>query len=778
MGHPAVSQFGPFLIDVGERILRRDGEPVPLTPKAFDVLAALLEKPGQLITKDELLRRVWPETFVEESNLAYNIFALRKALGDTADNSRYIETVPKKGYRFKAGVSPAIPSRSAHPASVFGAEPGRTPFTGETRDGELTILPFRKGATQSQVALEWQAEPYSPAVESPVVPDAAPRRRFAFRRRWVWVTVAAVLVAAGLYVVQSVQLVQSVQSNWNSLDGAPPRAVPLTALPGVVRSPSLSPDGTFVVFSWNGPRKDNPDLYVQQVGVTAPPHQLTNAPANDYSPSWSPDGRMIAFLRRGPSGGKSEVWRVAPLGGPERKVAEIEPRLASFRPPSLAWCPDSTCLLVTDTLGVDKPDVLFRIDLETGEKRQLTRPQGRVRDADPIISPDGSMLVFRRDATPLSGEFYRLKLKDGDGEGDPVRLTSTLYAGKPVWIPDSRDILFSARGGLWRLDASTGGTPSRLPFVGQDGAMPVVSRVPGGGRRLVYVRSFADTNVWRVDTPRPGVPTTSPPAAAIASTRSDLIPNLTPDGSRVVFLSDRSGESEFWVADPNGSNAFQLTSMAIRPGYPRWSPDHTRIAFHGDPDGRPDVLVVPARGGQPRNITKGTPGGAYPSFSRDGQWIFFASGGRGESRIWKVVATGGTPVQVTNNAGAIAIESYGGDLYYLDDVNGPGSIWRLPQGGAPAVKVVDGVVLGNFDVVEGGLYYIDRVSGDAGSFADRPDGETRLRYLDFATSRSTTVATNLGAIGLGLSATRDGRTVFFSRVDSSTDELILVDNFQ
>ena len=105
-------------------------------------------------------------------------------------------------------------------------------------------------------------------------------------------------------------------------------------------------------------------------------------------------------------------------------------------------------------------------------------------------------------------------------------------------------------------------------------------------------------------------------------------------------------------------------------------------------------------------------------------------------------------------------------------------MWRLPQGGGPAVKVVEGVVLGNFDVVEEGLYYIDRVSGDAGSFSSRPDGETRLRYFDFATSRSVTVATNLGAIGMGMSATRDGRTIFFTRVDSSMDELILVDNFR
>jgi eukaryotic-like serine/threonine-protein kinase len=371
-------------------------------------------------------------------------------------------------------------------------------------------------------------------------------------------------------------------------------------------------------------------------------------------------------------------------------------------------------------------------------------------------------------------------LKDGkDSEGDPVRLTSTLYAGKPVWIPDSREILFPARGWLWRLDALTGGPPSRLPFVGQDVNTAVVSRVPGGGRRLVYARFFADTNVWRVDTARPGAPAASPPAAAIASTRNDLCPNLTPDGRRVVFLSDRSGENEFWVADPDGSNAFQLTSMAIVPGYPRWSPDHTMIAFHGDADGRrADVLVVPARGGQPRNITKGTAGAVYPSFSRDGQWIYFSNMESGGSRIWKMPSAGGAPVQVTNNASAMPIESYDGDLFYVDNTGGPYSVWRLPQGGRPAVKVVEGVVLGNFDVVDGGLYYIDRVSGDAGSFSDVPGSETRLRYFDFATSQSTTVAEHLGTVSFGLSATRDGRTVFFTRVDSAVDELMLVDNFR
>jgi hypothetical protein len=143
-------------------------------------------------------------------------------------------------------------------------------------------------------------------------------------------------------------------------------------------------------------------------------------------------------------------------------------------------------------------------------------------------------------------------------------------------------------------------------------------------------------------------------------------------------------------------------------------------------------------------------------------------------------ASGGAAVQVTNNAGTIAIESYDGrDLYYVGATDRPSSLWRLPLAGGAPLKVLDGVVLGNFDVVDGGIYYIDRVSGEAGEyFTDRPSGETRLQYFDFGTGRSTTVARSLGTIGFGLSASRDGRTVYFTRIDSAADELMLVDNFR
>lgn len=114
-------EFGAFCVDAGERLLRRDGEVIALTPKAFDLLLALVERSGRVVEKDELMRLVWPDSFVEEGNLTRNIFTLRQALGEGRDGGQYIETVPRRGYRFKARVEerreddPAPPPPQSQP---------------------------------------------------------------------------------------------------------------------------------------------------------------------------------------------------------------------------------------------------------------------------------------------------------------------------------------------------------------------------------------------------------------------------------------------------------------------------------------------------------------------------------------------------------------------------------------------------------------------------------------------------------------------------------------
>src|SRR5260370_20304471 len=97
-------RFGDFMVDSDQKVLLRQGTPTPLTPKVFDTLLVLVENSGRIVEKEELMNRLWPDSFVEEANLTFNIQQLRKSLGDNARKSQYIETVPRRGYRFIAYV--------------------------------------------------------------------------------------------------------------------------------------------------------------------------------------------------------------------------------------------------------------------------------------------------------------------------------------------------------------------------------------------------------------------------------------------------------------------------------------------------------------------------------------------------------------------------------------------------------------------------------------------------------------------------------------------------
>jgi serine/threonine protein kinase len=592
------------------------------------------------------------------------------------------------------------------------------------------------------------------------------------RRRWALAALLPVLLVGSFIAWRT----------WRVPENSEPlQAVPLTTLTGVQRYPSLSPDGNQVAFTWTGLKQDNPDIYIQMIG-SGSPLRLTTDPGNDYSPVWSPDGRSIAFLRRQPDTGKSDLLLIPPLGGLERKLTEVHiSNEGQVNPPYLAWCPDSNCLVVTDSLAEDMPPALFVVSLETRKKRRVTDPQlPAAGDVHPAVSPDGSWLVFRRSTGRYTGELYRLPLGKGlTVLGEPQRLTSAaLDAGYPAWVPGSKEILFSAREGIWRLVVHGESTPARLPFVGEDGLMPVVSRPePGRPARLVYVRSFGDGNIWRVETSAPGAPASSPPVAAISSTRYEGMPALSPNGRRVAFSSRRSGRGEIWLADPDGANATQLTFLDARAtGAPQWSTDGELIAFHSNGE----VHVIPAAGGKPQNLTSHPAQDGFPTFSQDAKWIYFTSNRTGAFRIWKIPASGGNALPITEDVGRRALESLDrAYLYYVQSLDIPSPLWRIPASGGVRLKVLEGVVLANFVVLAGGIYYIDRPSGERGvHYFDRPSGETRLQYFDFATRRSTTVARNLGNVDLPITASRDGRTILYSRMDTSVDDLMLVENFR
>jgi DNA-binding winged helix-turn-helix (wHTH) protein/TolB-like protein/Flp pilus assembly protein TadD len=174
--------FGPFRLDPFERLLLRGHEVVPLTPKAFEMLLVLIESSGHVLTKDELMKRVWPDTIVEEANLSHNIYKLREALGEGRNGEKFIETVPRRGYRFVAKVTVA-----------------------DNRDADLII----EEHSRAHIVVDEDDTPQN-SIETSAVPLAQPRalplpskaQRFSISRPGAMIAVAIVLigVAAGLYI--------------------------------------------------------------------------------------------------------------------------------------------------------------------------------------------------------------------------------------------------------------------------------------------------------------------------------------------------------------------------------------------------------------------------------------------------------------------------------------------------------------------------------------------------------------------------------------------------
>jgi eukaryotic-like serine/threonine-protein kinase len=203
-------------------------------------------------------------------------------------------------------------------------------------------------------------------------------------RRWVWFALTPI-AALAIYLAG--------QASRAREPAEPLQATALTTFPGAELYPTLSPDGNHVAFTWSGPKQDNVDVYVQHIGSAGTPLRITFGAQDDHNPVWSPDGRWIAFLRGDPSRplsrSKRELRLIPPLGGAERKVAEIDFQELTVNSALLEWCPDSKCLIVTDTLGEGKPDALFVVNAESGDKRPLTRPQPPVlADTNPALSPD------------------------------------------------------------------------------------------------------------------------------------------------------------------------------------------------------------------------------------------------------------------------------------------------------------------------------------------------------------------------------------------------------
>jgi eukaryotic-like serine/threonine-protein kinase len=575
-------------------------------------------------------------------------------------------------------------------------------------------------------------------------------------RRWrVWlpVGIAGTLALAALAV-------------WLRLGpAAPPRdnlaAVPLTTFSGVETHPSFSPDGNKVAFTWNGEQEDNQDIYVKQIGSAGPPMRLTTSVAAEASPAWSPDDRWIAFTRSQPDQGTVAVLVIPPLGGQERELVE------ATSVSGLSWTPDGKWLVLGVRDSTEKALSIRAVSIETGERRRLTSfpttsagaelPLG---DYSPSISPDGRALAFARQVSSFTYELYALDLaQDLRPDGEPRLVTNQRYAtiSGIAWTANGREIVYAAGGAqvqsLWRVSVSGRQAPERLSYALPAAVFPAIARTPS---RLVYSWRVFNTNLWRLDT------RTGERRTLIGSTYDSRFPQYSPDGRKIAFQSNRSGNVEVWTCHADGSNCQQLTSFGgPQCGSPHWSPDSRWLALDSRSEGQPEIYVMAADGGTRCRMTNHPANDVMPSWSRDGGWIYFTSDRSGRYELWKVPKDGGEAVQVTRSGGYVSFASPDGRYIYYSKFQQQG-VFRMPAEGGEEVQVLS--VSTRVGLTAKGVYF----------FA--PGGKS-IQLLDTATGKVSTLAI-LDKPGGQLTVSPDDAYIVWMQVDRNTQDLMLVEHFR
>jgi Tol biopolymer transport system component/DNA-binding winged helix-turn-helix (wHTH) protein len=754
-----IIRFGVFEVNVKTGELRKQGARIRLQEQPFQVLVMLLEKPGEIVTREEMQQRLWPrDTFVDfDHSLNKAINKIRDALCDSADNPRFIETLARRGYRFIAPVDwnqvvLRVPIPIETPTPLKAEVPNQiTQSTSAPNEGTapLHIHPKVPGGSE---AARVDSGPEGAATSSVGTGH--------FLRGWNarhWIAVIA------FFVVLIILLYWFFFRHKSEVNRARMRVVPFTTLPGMAFYPKFSPDGKLVSFVWN--KNDNFDIFVKQVsreGLI----QLTSSPAFEGMSAWSPDSGEIAFFRSSSKFGS--IYTKPSLGGAEHKLYDFTGICGGF-----SWSPDGRWLAISDCSSAESPNRIFLLSLDTRQKIPLTSPPpGPYGDVWPEFSRDGKRVIFVRAKDSAVCDIWIQPVSSSEAS----RLTNENCEeiGPLAMTADGHELVFSIgktqTGNLYRIPL-TGGVPQLVAGIGDHAAHPTI-----WGDKMVFIqRGTALTKIWRMRGPNSQGKDRSA-ALILASTSSEYNPDYSANSKKITFNSDRSGFSEIWICDSNGENPVQLTYLKKNSFNPRWSPDGMRIAFESNPEEDSEIYVMDTDAGNPLRMTHEKSPDQAPSWSKDGRWIYFSSNRSGIFQVWKMPSQGGKAIQVTKGGGFYAMESFDGKMvYYIKPGRAHytvGQIWKVPCDGGEETLVLDREVLfGNVVLRQEGLYFANR--GNASKYT--------IEFFSFKTGNVALIYDDEihGGNHAGLSISPDGQWLLYSNFEFTWgSNLMLVENFR
>lgn len=565
------------------------GKVTALEPRVMKVLVALHRAKGHPVSRDELIDLCWDGRIVTEGALNRCVMQLRKAL---LVNPRIkLDTIPTVGYRLQSGAeAPPLP------------EPANS-------DEPCVEAP--------------EPPPVRPAGQTPPAAPAFP----SLRRRWLFagaVAAAFVAIAGAATLVLMPRPVEWTAQSYTQL----------TAEPGMETHPALSPNGQQLVYAQRPTSAVYRDLYIRGVDQGTPV-RITTDPADDHSAAWSPSGDRIAFVRTTP-GGRCAILVVPMPVGPERAVAQCQQAVYS----RVSWL-DADTLVFSDRPTPNVPWRVRSVDMTSGVVTDLTAPSPEtLGDGDPMVSPNGKSVVFRRTLLHGADDLF---LKDLETGRERALTTDGWKAAGYVWSNDSRHIFYSSnRGGefgLWTIDTARREPPKRISL---------------GAGQFTFSRMSSDRrNRLAVEAPhtRINIVAMGPDGTMTRITNhssSDWEPEGAADGT-VAYVSNRSGASELWITRPDGQSVKLTDIMGSYTHSPAWSPDGQTIAFVAVKGRKAEIYTVGRDGSRLRAVTDDGLDKLDPVFTAAGDRLRYVQRTAEGYRVMEIALAG--PVRPQEVAG-------------------------------------------------------------------------------------------------------------------------------
>jgi Tol biopolymer transport system component/DNA-binding winged helix-turn-helix (wHTH) protein len=750
----SIYEFGEFRLDASQLMLYKGGSEITLPPKAVETLVMLVENHGQIVGKDELMKRVWGDTAVEESNLSQYLYLLRRSLGSGSDGSPSIETLRRRGYRF--GCDVPVYETSA-PGLADGHLQGATESLRAERHGNVLKL------------AEWRPIPEAKAPEPEVLSAGNPAgsaEKGLVSKGWLAVIILSLagVGAVLFYIWETGQTdarstaVRGDLTFTRLTDGI----VPIDA--------AISPDGKY--FAYTEGNGEASRLLIQQTGQTNRHERLPFSKRSILSKTFSRDSQFIYFLGIDPGETQASLYQIPTLGGPTTRIlANIES--------AVSFSPDGTDMVFNRSDSQTGESALV-VASKDGDRERIVelRQRGEEILRNPAWSPDGEWIAFA--SLPPHGDapnvclIKKLSLRTGKIE----HLSSETWGAchRIAWTRDGEGVVFiGTRLGDWlttRRDniyfvSVQSGEARRITVDGS--RYQLYSLGVSDDNAIISVPNSSQSQIWRMS-PSGDATSAVQITHGLSDGRAGLAP--LPDG-RVGYIARSAENLHVWLMNSDGSDPRQVSTQPSMVEELRAAPDGSYFVFSGKDGTATNLYRIDTDGSHLHQLTNRDDVGVDATISPDSSWIVYNSGvfdgTEPKHALWKVSAAGGEPANLSDTDCTVPHFSPDGKL--LSCVGGSGEILIID---AESGEVIKRLETHEASVLNNGAHWTPDGQNLVYKVSLRNVSNLWMQPLDGGPKRQLTDFTTNGVHNFAYS--HDGSALYVVRIYQNS-HAVLITNF-